>query len=72
MIRRKLLKWLFGWDYISWKNSADQGIARVHKDYNGVVYYFRYPITKLVDRITEPKQVIWLTCSPTEFFNIDE
>lgn len=69
MIKYKLLNYLFGYDYIQWHNSADSGIARVQKDGNGVVLYFRYKSTKVVDRINNPKEVIWLTCSPDKFFS---
>ena len=60
---------IFGWDYIAWKNSADQGIARVHKDHNSVVWYWRYRSTRLLDRIEKPEQVIWLTCPPSKYFD---
>jgi hypothetical protein len=29
----KILNWLFGWDYIAWKNGAGQGIARLQPDF---------------------------------------
>lgn len=57
----KLLNRLFGWDYITWKNSADQGIARVFIRSTGV-YYWRYKNIKILDEITDVNQVIWLTC----------
>ena len=60
---------LFGWDYILWKNSADVGIARVIKPKSGQIAYWRYRITNVLDIIEKPDQVIWLTCSPSKYFN---
>lgn len=65
----KLLNLLFGWDYIYWKNAADSGIARVHKAYDGNVWYFRYRVTTLIDVIKSPDQVIWLTCDSSKYFD---
>lgn len=67
-MKYKLCHKLFGWDYIQWRNSADQGIARVHKDYTGKVWYWRYKNTKVADRIINPDSVLWLTCSPDKYF----
>ena len=64
----KLLNKLFGWDYVQWKNFADQGIARVHVDGMRRVFYWRYKVTKVVDIIEDPAKVIWLTCSPDKYF----
>lgn len=64
----RLLHWLFGWDYIQWSNSAHQGVARVYVDGMGRVFYWRYKVTKLVDIIQKPEQVIWLTCEPDKYF----
>jgi len=58
---------IFGWDYIAWSNSSDHGIARVEKDGAGVVWYWRYRNTLLPDRITNPEQVLWLTCPPSKY-----
>jgi hypothetical protein len=58
---------IFGWDYIAWENSCSNGIARVEKDGNGNVWYWRYRITRV--RIRKPEQVIWLTCPPSKYFN---
>lgn len=63
----KLKHFLFGWDYIVWKNSADGGIARVHVDKTGRVWYWRYKITRLIDYIDSPSQVHWLTCHPSKY-----
>lgn len=64
-------KRLYGWDYIQWSNSSDSGVARVYKDGAGVVYYWRYRIVEIADRIQEPEKVLWLTCDPSEFFPQD-
>ncbi len=58
---------LFGWDYIQWSSSYSSGIARVHIDGMGRVWYWRYKVTKVADIITDPKDVIWLTCSPKKY-----
>lgn len=41
-----LLNFLFGWDYIHWVHSIDQGVARVFKAKDGRVVYFRYKKVK--------------------------
>ncbi len=64
----KVLNFLFGFDYIIWKNSCDSGISRVRKDYSGNVWYWRYRTTHIADIICEPKQVMWLTCKPSKYF----
>lgn len=64
----KLCHKLFGWDYIQWSNSADQGIARVYVSYDGIVYYWRYKVTKVIDKIERSEQVFWLTCSSEKYF----
>ena len=63
----KLKKRLFGWDYISWKNSADNGVARVMKMPDGTVGYWRYKSTSVFDRIKTKDQVVWLTCKPEKY-----
>ena len=63
----QLLHWLFGWDYIQWRNSADRGIARVRLDGAGRVWYWRYRNLALADEIRDAKQVLWLTCSPDKY-----
>jgi len=64
----KLKNFLFGWDYIQWRNSCDQGIARVHAGPDGKIWYWRYRITSVIDTIKHPDQVIWLTCHPSKYF----
>ena len=63
----KLLNNIFGWDYIQWSNSADSGVARVHKEHGGKCWYWRYKTTHLADVIKEPGQVLWLTCEPSKY-----
>lgn len=66
----RIFNWLFGWDYVYWQNSCDQGIARVRTSKNGDVYIYRYKMTGLIDKIHSPSSVsIWLTCSPDKYLN---
>lgn len=65
----KLLNFIFGWDYICWSNSADDGIARVFKSKCGKVIYYRYKVTKVIDVINNKDQVIWLTCEPSKYLS---
>ena len=67
-----LLHRLFGWDFIRWSNSADQGIARVRVDGMGRVWYWRYRTTKMADVIRKPDDVLWLTCKPSKYFKAAE
>jgi len=68
----EILNKLFGWNYVAWANSADSGIARVHVDGAGQVYYWRYKCTKVLDIIGKPEQVRWLTCPPSIYFENKE
>jgi len=63
----KLWNKLFGWDYIYWTNSADQGVARIMTDFEGNPFYIRYRLTKVIDRIKTSDQVMWLTCKPSKY-----
>lgn len=63
----KLWHRLFGWDYIYWKNSADQGISRIYKDALGNPFYWRYFSITVLDPIINEKQVTWLTCNPSKY-----
>lgn len=67
MIKYTILNKLFGWDYVAWKNNADSGIARVRNDGIGRTYYIRYKITKVIDIVSDPEKVIWLTCKPEKY-----
>ena len=64
----KLLNLLFGWDYIHWTNSCDAGVARIRKTSDNVIWYYRYKITSVVDKVKNPNDVIWLTCHPSKYF----
>jgi len=63
----RLLHFLFGWDYIHWHNSADQGIARVHVAADGTVFYWRYHGCCVLDKIEHTDDVVWLTCQPEAY-----
>ena len=64
----KLLHFLFGWDYISWKNSADSGIARIHVNPDGIPYYWRYKNIDVLDPIPNPgTRLIFLTCKEEKY-----
>lgn len=68
----KLWHKLFGWDYIAWENSADNGIARVRTSGDGTLYYFRYRCAQVIDLIESPEQIkLWLTCSADKYFSKD-
>lgn len=67
-----ILNFLFGWDNIIWKNSADSGIARIRKDGNGRVWYWRYWAIKYADRVFKADAVIWLTCEPSKYLGDDD
>lgn len=66
MLYQLLNRW-FGWDYITWGNAIDHGIARVMIDAEGRPFYWQYRATKLPKRIADPAQHIWLTCSPAKY-----
>lgn len=66
----KLLNYLFGWDYIAWKNSIDSGIARVYLSGDGTAFYFRYRNICCIDKIHKPEQVIWLTCASKKYLDV--
>lgn len=68
-MKYKLLNFIFGWDYIQWRNMVDNGIARVMKLPDGRVVYWRYKITNVMDEIISPNQVFWLTCKPSKYLN---
>jgi len=63
----RILNFIFGWDYIVWTNFADSGIARIHYGYNGRPWYWRYKLTKVIDKVTSVEQVVWLTCLPSDY-----
>jgi hypothetical protein len=64
----KLLNLLFGWDYVYWTNGCDSGIARVREAPDNTIWFFRYRITNIIDKIKNPEDVTWLTCHPSKYF----
>ena len=64
----KLNHWLFGWDYVYWENSATQGISRVYKAESGQIYFYQFKVINVIKKITHPDDVLWLTCSPSKYF----
>ena len=68
----KILHKLFGWDYIYWDGSCDQGVARIHIDGEGNLYYWRYKSIRVLDKIERSEQVTWLTCHPGKYFHSDK
>ena len=63
-----LLHWLFGWDYISWRDHGYYGTARVQIDGMGRVWYWKYRSIAAPTIITDPSNVLWLTCEPQKYF----
>jgi|TARA_R110000851_G_scaffold72207_1_gene160168 hypothetical protein len=63
----KILNYLFGFDYIHWKNTIDSGVARIHIDCNGNVFYWKYKNIKFADHIKDASKFLWLTCSPDKY-----
>jgi len=63
-----LLHKLFGWDYIIWSNSCDQGISRIRKLPDGTIWYWQYKITRVAVTFPTHHRVIWLTCKPEKYF----
>lgn len=63
----RLFNFLFGWDYIYWRNYADGGVARVRTSPDGTVWYWRYKSIKVIDTIVDKKYVMWLTCLPEKY-----
>lgn len=64
----KILNFIFGYDYIYWKDSASQGIARVRVLEDGTVYYWYSVVLRFFEEIETPDQVKWLTCSSNKYF----
>lgn len=63
----QLLHWAFGWDYIAWQNSVDQGISRVMVDHTGAVWFWKYRAIHLPEKVSRPSDVLWLTCHPSKY-----
>ena len=69
MMTYKLFNKLFGWDYIHWTNSADQGISMVRVDGEGKAYYYRYFSINVIDPFPPGiyVNIRWLTCLPNKY-----
>ena len=68
----KLWHYLFGWDYILWKNSLYSGISRVRILPNGDAYFLTYGRKELLNNITTGKGsgeyvAEWLTCDKSKY-----
>ena len=63
----KILNYIFGWDYIYWRNTASQNIARVFLTADGKAVYWRYKNISVLDEIKTKDQVLWLTCNPEKY-----
>lgn len=64
----RLWHYLFGWDYVHWSTPFNNGVARIHTAYEGRIFYWRYKTNDILDVITSPSQVTWLTCPPSNYF----
>lgn len=66
----KIFHYLFGWDYIHWKDSlGNQGVSRVYKNPEGVPFYWQYKMISCLEKIEIPSQVTWLTCHPSKYMD---
>ena len=63
----KLLHLVFGWDYIHWRSSSDQGVSRVFHAADGTPIYWRYKNTCWLGHIQTAADVTWLTCAPEKY-----
>lgn len=73
----KLWNYLFGWDYILWRNTMYGGISRIRELPNGDFYFLTYGDPTLLNNITTGignGEVIqeWLTCCKSKYINRDE
>lgn len=64
----RIYNYFFGWDYIHWRNTVSQGVARVFEAECGKVVYWRYKNIRVLDEVEKPDQVIWLTCHSDKYF----
>ena len=70
----KLWNYLFGWDYILWKNTLYSGISRIRKLPNGDIYFLTYGNPTLLNNITTGKgngEVVTerLTCDKRKYIS---
>ena len=67
-----LFNYLFGWDYVYWKNTCDSGISRVHVTADGTPYYYRYRATNIIDLADGTvSKILWLTCPRSKYYKED-
>lgn len=69
--------YLFGWDYILWKNCLYTGISRLRKLPNGDIYFLTYGSPKLLNNITTGNgngEIVaeWLTCDPAKYVIVNK
>ena len=68
----KILNWLFGWDYVFWKNVWTWGISRVNTSKAGMLWYWTDDLLdKEATELFDPTEVIWLTCHPSKYFKLE-
>lgn len=67
----KLWNKLFGWDYIQWRNTCDEGVARVWLDGDGRCFYWRYKSIWVCDEIKSKTQVVWLTSPSSKYMKLN-
>lgn len=67
----KLFHFLFGWDYLYWQNFCDKGIARIFKNKDGIVYFYRYKNIKCIDKVEDYSRsnIIFLTCERSKYID---
>jgi hypothetical protein len=70
----KIWNYLFGWDYILWKNCLYSGVSRLRLLPNGDAYFLTYGDTVLLNNITTGKgngEVVteWLTCDKSKYIS---
>ena len=63
----KIWNYLFGWDYILWKNCLYTGVSRLKRLPNGDIYFLTYGDNRYLNNISTGKGngeyvTEWLTC----------
>lgn len=62
-----LLNKLFGWDYVQWKNTASDGIARCRLDGDGNFYFYPYSTLNVLVKIPTHYELTFLTCPRSKY-----
>ena len=66
----RLWNYLFGWDYILWKNCLYKGVSRVRVLPNGTPYYLEYGRMDTFELIKDNNEVYqWLTCDESKYLD---